>query len=65
MFPCVFHLCLPSLICRTIVRFHPSNATKTAALFGFLMTQLARSYGVPRPNESPLFHTPFGKANLI
>ena len=58
-------MCLPSLICGTIVRFHISNATKTAAPFGFLMTQLARSYGVPHPNEMPLFHTTFGKASLI
>ncbi|XXG89486.1 hypothetical protein AAC387_Pa12g1467 [Persea americana] len=58
-------ICLPSLICRTIVRFHLSNATKTAAPFGFLMTQLARSYGVPRPTDTPLSHAPFGRANLI
>lgn len=29
------------------------------------MTLLARTYGVPRPNETPIFHTSFGKANLI
>ena len=29
------------------------------------MTQLAHSYGVPRPTDSPIYHAPFGKVNLI
>ena len=29
------------------------------------MTKLAHYYGVPRPNETHIVHTPFGKSNII
>ena len=57
-------MCLPSLICRTIVRFHLSTASKPAIPFGFLLSQIARSLGILRPNEPPIFHAPFGPTNL-
>ncbi|KAJ8627972.1 hypothetical protein MRB53_021279 [Persea americana] len=58
-------ICLPSLICHIIIRFHSSMVQKNAIPFGYLMTALAFSFGVPKPHgERPLFKGPFSQINL-
>lgn len=58
-------ICLPSIICHTIIKFHNNPTQKNAIPFGFLMTQLALSFGLQVPHgENPISKAPFSITNL-
>ena len=59
------HICLPSVIMHYIIRII-TGSQLCAAPFGFLMTQLARSYGIVAPSSKRPEHTTiFNKTNIL
>lgn len=57
-------MCLPSIICRTIIHFSLAQTKKGSAPFGCLMTALALSLNIPIPNEKPEILLAFDVAHL-
>ena len=57
-------MCLPSLICRHIIRNATPRSKAGSLIFGCLMSALALSIGVNAPDENPIQIEPFSHQNL-